>query len=178
MRADITIFAATQPDWLSRHATLLVGVVGVLVSGLLGPSVAAAWTAKRERARDHRGRVGSRREDLQGVLDEAAKLLAAAIPNVKRLMATSAEEPLPEGPRDLLGELVPLSQRIQLRLPAAHPVVTSFEAAREALVALSRAAGSQEDFDHAADSFEAKRTVFLSACRNALQAEITRKVEI
>jgi len=178
MGGDLAIFAATQSDWLSRHATLLVGVVGVIVSGLLGPSVTAAWTAKRERARDHRGLVGSRREDLRTVLDEAAKLLAAAIPNVKRLMAAGAEQPLPEGPRDLLGELVPLSQRIQLRLPSAHPVVTSFEAAREALVELSRSGGSQEDFDHAADNFEAKRSVFLSACRDALQAEITRKVDI
>lgn len=171
--------AAAQPDWVSRNSTLLVGVVGVLVSGLLGPSVAGAWSAKRERDRDHRGLVGSRREDLRGVLDEAARLLAAAIPNVKKLMAAKATaEPMPEGPRDLLAELVPLSQRIQLRLPGAHPVVGAFEAARKALLDLSRSDGSQDDFDRAADAFEARRSAFLGTCRDALQGEITRKVEI
>jgi hypothetical protein len=154
-------------------------MVGILVSGLVGPTVAAAWTGKRDRDGDHRAVVGSRREDLRGVLDEAARSLASAIPNVKKLMAAGAEgEPMPEGPRDLLAELMPLSQRIQLRLPTDHPVVAAFEGAREALVALSKADGSQEDFDHAVEAFETKRSAFLGACRDALQKKITRKVDI
>jgi hypothetical protein len=171
--------ASDQADWLSRHATLLVGVVGILVSGLVGPSVAAAWTGRRERERDHRTLISARRDDLRDVIDQAAELLASAIPNIKKLMSASAMgEQLPETPRDLLSQMIPLSQRIQLRLPPDHRVVISFEAAREALLALSKSTESQEEFDRAADSFEEKRTAFLHASRTALQGKISRKVEI
>jgi len=175
----LVIAAVEESDWLTRHATLLVGVVGVLVSGLVGPSVAAAWTSRRERDRDHRTLVATRRDDLLEVIDEAAKLLAGAIPNVKRLMAATAkDQELPEGPRDLLSQMVPLSQRLQLRLPADHAVIETFEAAREALIKVSKSDSSQDDFDRAADAFEDRRADFLDACRGALQEKITRKVEI
>jgi hypothetical protein len=158
---------------------LIVGVVGIVVSGLLGPTVAAAWTTRRERERDHFALVDVRRRDLREVIDETAKLLGGAVPQVKRLMAAEKEgEALPPGPADLLSELVPQGQRLQLRLTTQHEVVWLYEDACNGLRALAKERTSQAAFDEARKRFEAQREVFLNAGRKALQAPISQKTEI
>jgi hypothetical protein len=166
-------------DWVSTHETLLVGVVGIFVSGLVGPSITAAWTNRRERTRDHHTTVTDRRDDLRTVVDEAAKVLATAVSSLRPLLAAREQgRELPPGPSDLLGSLVPLGQRLRLRLPAKHSVVVEFEAAREKLLGLSRATDTQANFNRAAEDFEAHREAFLNASRKALHSPISRKVEI
>jgi hypothetical protein len=166
-------------DWWTRHSTLIVGVAGIVVSGLVGPSVAAAWVSHRENRRDHFSLIDSRRIDLRAVIDDSAKLLGGAVPRVRQLVAAEEKgEPLPPGPADLLGELVPLGQRLQLRLPRDHEVVQFYEDACAGLRALAKERTSQERFEEAAKKFEAQREVFLNAGRKTLQGPISTKVEI
>jgi hypothetical protein len=166
--------AASEQDWLTIHATLLVGIVGILVSGLVGPTVTAAWTTRRERTRDHLATVSERRDDLRVVIDEAAKVLGNAVSNLRLLLAAREKgDQLPAGPTDLLRSLVPLGQRLRLRLPEHHSVIVGFEASRKKLIDLSHATKTQAEFDRVAKEFEAHRESFLDAGRDALQAPIS-----
>lgn len=175
------LLAATEKSesWWTTNATLIVGVVGILVSGLVGPTVTALWTARREKQKDHRAAVSARRDDLRTLLDEAAKSLAAAVPTLRPLLqAHLAGEALPEGPRDFLSALFPLEQRLAIRVGGEHALVTGFRAAREALITVSEATGSQQKFDEAVKEFEAKRAKFLEAGRSALAAPIEKDTQI
>src|ERR1700709_2082735 len=171
--------ATSEQDWLSIHSTLLVGVVGILVSGLVGPTVTAAWTNRRERKHDHHATVLARRDDLRVVIDEAAKILGSAVSNLRQLLAAQEKgDPLPAGPTDLRGSLVPLGQRLRLRLPDQNSVVANYEASRKKLIDLSHATATQAEFDQAAKEFESHRESFLDAGRDALQSPISAKVQI
>jgi hypothetical protein len=169
---------ASSPDWLNQHSTLLVGVVGILVSGLIGPSVAALWVNRRERQRDHFALIDMRRQDLRGVIDETAKLLGGAVHHLRHLVVAEKKgEELPPDSTDLLRELVPLGQRLQLRLPRNHEVIRFYDDACTGLRNLAKQT-SKDDFDKAADNFEAQREVFLNAGRKVLLAPVSMKVEI
>jgi hypothetical protein len=170
---------ATDDGWLRDNATLIVGVVGIVVSGLMGPSVAAAWTSRRERQSDHRALVVARRDDVRALLDEAARVLGGAVGHLRPLLAAEQRgEPPPQEAADFLGSLVPLGQRLRLRLPSEHDVIAAYERVREKLRVLAQATQSQSAFDAAVDEFEAERERFLAAGRAALQAPISEESQI
>ncbi len=172
--------AATDADksWLSRHSTLIVGVVGIVVSGFVGPTVTALFTSRRERNKDTRSRIATQRDDLRDRLDEAATVLGGAVANLRPLLdAEQAGRESPKEPSEFLGTLFPLGQRLRLRLPEAHPVLTTYDEVRRKLLALSRATGSQNEWDTAVRDFEESRARFLDAGRAALQAPISEKGE-
>lgn len=90
----------------------------------------------------------ARRDDLREVLDEAAKTRAGAVPHLRPLLqAAQAGNDLPDAPREFLGALVPLGERIRLRLPDGHAVLTTYETARAALGELQHATTSQDAWD-------------------------------
>jgi hypothetical protein len=162
--------------WFVQNATLVIGVVGILVSGLAGPSIAALLMAKREREKDARARVIAQRDDLRGVVDEAAKALGEAVARLRpALHAQLSGQPLPQETRDFLAELFTLGQRLRLRAPETDPMVTSYDAARTQLIAMSQATRSQVDFDGAAKAFAERRAVFLDKAREALEAPIPQR---
>ncbi len=162
---------AEHKGWLAENGTLLVGVVGILVSGLVGPSIAARWTTMREREKDARARLAAHQDDLRIVVDEAAKALGGAVARLRpALEAQLRGEPIPADTRDFLAELFTLGQRLRIRAPAADPLVRAYDAARDQLKVLSRATGSKADFDGAADVFDDRRAAFLDASRDALTA--------
>ena len=159
--------------WLAENATLIVGVVGILVSGLVGPSVAARWTTKREREKDFRARTVAQRDDLRSIVDESAKALGGAVARLRpALEAQQSGQPLSQDTRDFLADLFTLGQRLRLRVPVIDPVVSSYDAAREQLIAVSRATNSQAVFNSAATTFEDLRADFLDRAREALDAPI------
>jgi hypothetical protein len=161
--------ADAHKSWLTENAALVVGVVGILVSGLVGPSVAAVWTDKREREKDERGRLAARQDDLRGVVDEAAKVLGDAVPRLRAALgAQIANQPLPSDVRDFLAEVFTLGQRLRLRAAATDQVVTTYDAAREQLKVVSEARTSQNAFDDAAKQFALRRAEFLDHARRAL----------
>jgi hypothetical protein len=168
--------AEQQKGWFAENATLIVGIVGILVSGLAGPSIAAQWTTRREREKDARARQIAQRDDLRGVVDEAARALGGAVARLRpALEAQLKRQPLPQETRNFLAELFTLGQRLRLRAPATDPMVRSYDAAREQLIALSQATGSKADFDNAATVFDSRRAAFLDESREALDAPIPDK---
>jgi hypothetical protein len=178
MATILLTLAAAEPHkgWLAENATLIVGVVGILVSGLVGPSIAAHWTTQREREKDARAHLLAQRDDLRGVVDEAAKALGGAVARVRpALEAQLKGQPLPQEPRDFLAELFTVGQRLRLRAPATDPIVQSYDAAREQLIEVSRATGSKTTFDDAARVFDSQRTAFLDQAREALDVPIPDK---
>jgi hypothetical protein len=171
--------AAAPSDWWSQHSTLLVGIVGIVVSGFVGPTITALWTASRERSKDTRALIVARRHDLRELLDEVARVLGGAVTQLRPLLdAQRSGADLPKEPADFLSGLVPLGQRLRLRLPEGHPVLGAYDAAREALGQLEGALDSQVTWDQAVTHFEAKRTAFLEAGRAAVQAPVEEDKEI
>lgn len=174
----LVVAAAQQADesWWTKHSTLIVGVVGIIVSGFVGPTVTGWLTGRRERAKDARGRVASQRDDLRGVLDDAAIALAAAVSNLRPLLdAQLAGREPPEKPADFLRSLIALEQRLRLRVPATDPLVQTFADVRAKLLDLSRATSSQEEWDAGVQDFEATRATFLEAGRTTVHAPITEE---
>jgi hypothetical protein len=173
-----TVAAKAGDGWLSRHATLIVGVVGIIVSGFVGPTVTALFTSKRERDKDARGRAAARREDLRDLLDEAAKVLGGAVANLRPLLdAQLAGREAPREPAEFLGSLFPLGQRLRLRLPGGHDVISTYDEVRERLIVLSHATASEAEWDTAVQNFEDARAVFLDTGRAALAAPISEQGE-
>ncbi len=173
--------AAQQTDrgWWAENSTLIVGVVGIIFSGFIGPSVVAFFTARRERSKDKRALIVARRDDLRTLIDEAAAVLGGAVTALRPLLAAElAGEETPKEPRDFLGTLVPLGQRLRLRLPAGHDVVKAYDATRAKLVALAGATDSQPSFDAAVEELESAREVFLDEARKVLQAPVDEKKEL
>jgi hypothetical protein len=183
MHALLIAAQAAQPSsdqsWLSENSTVVVAVVGIVVSGLLGPTITSLWTARRDRQKDHRALVVARREDLRDLIDDVATVLGGAVVNLRPLLAAEQQgQTPPKGPADFLGTLVPLGQRLRLRLPEDHPVIGSYDAVRGKLLALSKATDSQAAFDAAVEDFETARAKFLDKGRAALQAPVSEGKEI
>jgi hypothetical protein len=172
---------AQQADrgWWEENSTLIVGVVGIVFSGFVGPSVVAFFTARRERSKDKRALIVARRDDLRTLVDEAARVLGGAVSALRPLLAAElAGKEAPKEPRDFLSALVPLGQRLRLRLPATHPVVEAYDATRDKLLALAGATDSQDAFDAAITEFETARQVFLDEARKVLQSPVDEDREL
>lgn len=161
-------------SWWSEHSTLVVGVVGIVVSGFVGPTVTALLTARRDRAKEQRAFAITLRDDLRVLVDEAADLLGRAVSHLRlALRAEERGEPPPPEAGDSIGALFPLGQRLRLRLAEDDPVVTSYDKVRGCLLELSEATGSQAAFDAAIHKVEMARASFLDAARVTLSAPIS-----
>jgi hypothetical protein len=165
--------AVEDGGWLSRNSTLVVGVVGIVFSGFVGPTVVAHFAARRELAKDARALAVARQDDLRSVLDEAAQVLSGAVGQLRPLLAAAlAGNDLPQEPADFLGSLAPLGHRLCLRLPDDDPVVASYNNAVECLRAVASATTSQAAFDAAVLEFEAARDGFLADSRAKLREDV------
>ncbi|MDQ3878954.1 MAG: hypothetical protein M3290_11485 [Actinomycetota bacterium] len=152
------------------ESAVIVGVTGIVVSGVVGPTV-ASWLARRARVRDfHREQVAQRRGELRRLLDEAASLLASGPTNIRILHEHRSEAEV-EHAEDWLARVFPIGQRLQLWLPADHPVVASYERVREHLVDAA-AAGPPPASDRVLFHFEEERNAFLAHARDALLSPI------
>jgi hypothetical protein len=166
-------------DWLSTHATLIVGVVGIVVSGVLGPSIATLLSRRNARQQFKRDLIVGRREDLTRLLDEAAKLLGMSGSKLRLSHeARAAERRPPADVEEWARAVFPLGQRLRLHLPAEHPVVAAYEQVREMLTMLDERAADEAAYDRAWEQFEQARSLFLEAARAALQAPVDEQEEI
>jgi len=164
---------AADDGWLSRNSTLVVGVVGIVFSGFVGPTVVAFFAGRRELAKDARALAVARQDDLREVLDEAAQVLSGAVGQLRPLLAAAlAGDDLPKEPSDFLGSLAPLGYRLCLRLPDDDPVVASYDDAVEHLRGVAQATTSQVAFDAAVTEFETARDGFLANSRAKLRENI------
>jgi hypothetical protein len=154
-------------------ATIL-GVTGIVVSGVLGPVVAAWVNRHGDRERAARDLEQRRREDLEAVVDDGAVLLGAGETNLRLAHeAASRGEAPPAEVGEWAGRVHLLGQRLRLRLPADDPVVQAYEAVRAALLSVGATYGDADHYTAVVADFEAKRSEFLDESRLAL-ARIAR----
>ncbi len=152
----------------------ILGVTGIVVSGVVGPLV-VGWMGRRgDRRRFERDQQQRRREDLQAVVDDGAVLLGAGETNLRVAHEAASQGAAP--PADV-GEWARnvhlLGQRLLLRLPANDPVVTKYEAVRQALIAVGATYGDDAHYPQAVTDFEARRSEFLDEARAALERTTT-----
>jgi hypothetical protein len=148
----------------------VLGVTGIVVSGVVGPLVAAWASRRRDVERFARDQVERRREDLRTLVDEAAVLLGAGETNLRLAHEAAARGDLePAAVREWAGKVPLLGQRLLLRLSSAHPVVRSFEAVRVALVDVGESYDDASRYAAAVTAFEARRADFLEEARVELE---------
>jgi hypothetical protein len=165
---------------------VIIGSVGIVTSGVLGPAVAARWARARQDREFENDRKVRRNEDLRHVLDDAAVLLGAGITNLRRAFeATSAGRESPPDVQEWASRVHLARERILLRVSERDQVVSRYTEARDALTgslgkAIENASpvGSREhlattDLNAAIEDFEAKRSAFLAAARALLDDRTT-----
>ncbi len=152
----------------------ILGVTGIVVSGVVGPLVVGWMSRRGDRQRFERDQQQRRREDLQAVVDDGAVLLGAGETNLRLAHEAASQDAAP--PADV-GEWARnvhlLGQRLLLRLSTNEPVVTKYEAVRQALIAVGETYGDEARYPHAVTDFEARRSEFLDVARAALERTIT-----
>ncbi len=156
---------------LALTDTAAVSIVGIVVSGVIGPGVAAHSARTRQRSdHEHEGRQ-RRHDDLAQLLDEAARVLA---PGASRLRAI-AEGDLDQA--EVGGwstEVHATYERLLLRLATEDPVAVAYLQAREALLAIAQAFDNsrpQPEINAAMDLFETARSNYLNRARERLSRE-------
>jgi len=152
----------------------ILGVTGIVVSGVVGPLV-VGWTSRRgDRQRFERDQRQRRREDLQAVVDDGAVLLGAGETNLRLAHeAASQDAPPPADVGEWARNVHLLGQRLLLRLPANDSVVTKYEAVRKALIAVGETYGDEARYPQAVRDFEVRRGAFLDEARAALERTTT-----
>ena len=152
-------------------SAVVIGVTGIIVSGVVGPTV-AAWMSRRTRSREfHREQAAHRRDELRTLLDEAAGLLASGPTNLRVLSQARPDPDVLGAARTWLSQVFPISQRLQLWLPHDHAVVAAYERVREQLVAAAEA-GPTAARDALLERFEQERRQFLDVSREILLSPI------
>ena len=153
-------------------STLIASVTGIVVSGVVGPTI-SGWAVRRADAqRFKREQRGKRHDDLRAVVDEAATLLAVGATNIRLLQeARAANREEPESVRDWASNVHALQQRLLLRVAPSDSVATAYQEVRDALIALDRQQDQAQE--EAVQEFEGKRLAFLAAARAALETEIS-----
>jgi hypothetical protein len=148
-------------------STVVLGVTGIVVSGVVGPTV-ASWMARRARTREfHREQVAERRDELRSMLDEAASLLASAATNLRVLHQSRPDPDDLQRARAWQSHVFPIGQRLQLWLPADHAVVEAYDRVRQQLLAAAESGQPMLD-DALLERFEHERARFLDASRQTL----------
>lgn len=157
---------------------LIVAIVGIVVSGVVGPS-ATAWAVRRAARKQFvRDQAGKRREELGVLLDHAASVLGLG-PTRLRQMRDSGQSPdsLSDEQRAWPEQVYTLGQRLRLRLGGQHPVVEKYETVRLRLLdaAAVPAEAEQQTHENAVLRFEQARDAFLDEAQVTLDAPIPDK---
>jgi hypothetical protein len=161
------------------NTTLIASVTGIVVSGVVGPTATAWATRRAARSQFLRDRGAARRDELRGVLDEAAVLLGVGATRLRQAWEAHQSHTPDSALQAWSEQVFAMGQRLRLRLPSENAVVKAYEVVRTRLVEASQLLSGAGDRDHAYEAalaaFEDARTSFLSAAQVALDAPITAK---
>ena len=150
-------------------SALVLGITGIVVSGIVGPTVSYRYGRAAQKDGFKQDAAVRRRADLQGVLDQAALLLASGATMLRILKEPATDPAQTQAAMDWMSQIYPIGQRLQLWLPSDDPVVVSYEEVRELLVQMARVKASPEkEFEAAIEKFEGARRSFLDNSRAAL----------
>jgi hypothetical protein len=154
---------------LALSDTAAISIVGIAVSGVIGPGFAAYWARSRQKDDHRHAHAEKEHDDLTALLDSAAASLASGATRLRK--AKSGDEP---GLDAWAEDVHATYERLLLRVAADDPVAIAYEEARDRLneladVFASPSAGSEEDAAIAA--FKQARTTYLERARVCLQGK-------
>jgi hypothetical protein len=146
-------------------SALILGVTGIVVSGIFGPGIAALLSQHSQTSGFNRSQAAARRDELRVVLDEAAVLLATGATKLRVLQSTAPDPDDLKAAKEWMTEVFPIGQRLQLWLTHDDPVVVAYETVRQQLiVAGSPGVATESELRH----FESDRRAFLNLARAKL----------
>jgi hypothetical protein len=152
------------PYALSDTAT--ISIVGIIVSGVVGPGFAAHWARSRQ-ADDHKqAHVEKEHDDLAALFDSAAVTLASGVTRLRK--ARGSDEP---GLESWAGEVHATYERLLLRVPEQDPVAIAYKAARDRLTELAdvfATGGPPVNEEGSTVAFEQARSTYLKEARTCL----------
>lgn len=146
-----------------------LAIGGIVVSGALGPWLAGLAQRRADRQRFQQDRAAVRRDDLRALLDRAAELLAPGATNLREISHTHQ---IPVELNDWMKETFTMGQRLRLRLPDDHDVVTAYDEVREAMTGVSDLAVDAPCYHAAVTRFEEARAAFLETGRVELASPV------
>jgi hypothetical protein len=154
-------------------SALIIAIVGIAVSGVVGPWLNAWVTRKANRQQFDQDRAGAVRDDLAKLVDESAELFAVGA-TMLRLDAEAkrAGHPTPPTVAEWTGKVFPLQQRLRLRIPADDPIVRGYDNVRQHLVDLAKDAPDATTLEAAVQAFESARDQYLDDARAQLEAPV------
>lgn len=154
---------------LALSDTATISIVGILVSGVVGPGFAAHWARRRQRDDHRRDHAEKEHDDLTALLDSAAAMLAGGVTRLRK--ARSGEG---SGLEAWASEVHATYERLLLRVAVDDPVAISYKEARDRLTDLAdvfAAEGEGEGVDAATATFEEARTAYLGRARTCLASK-------
>ena len=152
----------------------ILGVAGIVVSGIIGPAVAAWLAQNAEVGRFRRDQIAHRRDQLRDLLNDAAVLLAQGPTNLRLLKEAGPKSPDHERATQWVRDVFPVGQRLQLWLSTDHAVVRAYDDLRDELVAAAEAKGDTA-LEASLSRFEDLRRRFLDEARSILLAPVATK---
>ena len=156
------------------NSTLAIGITGIVVSGIVGPAI-AAWFSQRSQVNNfNRVQAAERRDALRIVLDQAATLLATGVTNLRILRENKDDLGRIQSAQEWLSQVFPIGQRLQLWLAYNDPVVVAYETVRSVLVVMT-SSGTEHETEQLMEQFELDRRLFLDLARTRLLEPISAK---
>lgn len=159
------------------NTTLIVSITGIAVSGVVGPST-TAWASRRAaRAQFLRDRAAFRRDELRGLLDEAAIVLGLGGTRLRQAWEAEQAGQALDQFRPWSEQVFTLSRRLRLRLAADDPIVVAYDVVRDRLVTAGELVSQPEQarYETALCEFETARDAFLATCQAVLDAPLSTK---
>lgn len=154
---------------LALSDTTTISIVGIAVSGVIGPGFAAHWARSRQRGDHQHAHAEKEHDDLTALLDSAAASLASGVTRLRR--AKSGDEPRLDV---WAAEVHATYERLLLRVAVDDPVAIAYKEARDRLTALAdvfAAQGQGSGEDAAIVAFEEARTAYLARARACLASK-------
>lgn len=149
------------------NSALVLGVTGIVVSGVVGPGIAAWMANKSQLGEFRRSEASADRDQLRALIDEAAVLLASGASNLRILEEADPDPVELQSALEWKLQVFPIGQRLQLWLAHDDPVVVAYERVRLQMVAAGEAAPGT-DTERQLDEFEKRRREFLDVSRARL----------
>lgn len=150
---------------LALSDTATISIVGILVSGVVGPGFAAHWARRRQKDDHQRDHVEKQHDDLSALLDSAAATLATGVTRLRKARSGDGS-----GLDAWASEVHATYERLLLRVAVDDPVAISYKEARDRLTDLADVFGG-EGVDNAIAAFEEARAAYLDRARACLASK-------
>lgn len=148
---------------------MIVGVAGIIVSGVVGPWVTVVAHRRSARRQFDLDQAATGRDRLRDVLDDAAVLLARGATHLRHVRDEGNSHEVEEA-RDWAKEVSELSLRLRLRIPENDQIVLTYDRVIDRFEEFARE--SNTAYDAGLARFESARNEFLAAARYHLAQRI------